>query len=635
MNGWRISLTKDGDSIEGALKRWFSQLRTRLVLIVLLSVLPALAIILITGFEQRTLAEQKAQEDAMRIVTLAAANQELLVENTRGFLIALAHVAGINENEMTDCGHIFSHLVDEHYPFYTGFYLADLEGNIICSTPGESPDHLKSCPHYNNLILGKGFTVSTYHICRESGEGVISLGYPVYTDDDKLIGVVNAGIDLNWFNALAKESQLPEGSTLTVTDQEGTILAHYPFPDYWVGKKTNDVHAFQAMFGQRQGTISMNNSDGMRMLYAFTPLWSEEQQVLVAISTPASLAFADANNKMMRNLAFLALAAVLVAGFAWYLGEFLLVRQTRALVNTTGRLASGELHTRTGTSYGNGEIGRLAQSIDQMAESLEQREIERQKADEALRAYAINLEQSNRELQDFNSITSHDLQEPLRKIQVFSDLIQQRYVEVLDERASSYLKIINDSASRMQNLLLDLLDYSRITSRAKPFVSTDLNLVVKQVISDLEYKIESSQAQIEVEPLPAIDSDPDQMYQLFQNLISNALKFTKTGQAPRINIRYNGSGSPAERSTGAEGSPSMAKITVSDNGIGFDEKYARRIFQPFERLHGNHEYQGTGMGLAICRKIVERHNGNITGTGTPDQGATFIVELPFIQQKED
>lgn len=617
------------------MNQWFSQLRTRLVLLVLLSVLPALVLILLTGYEQRRLAEQKATEDALRVVTLAAENQQLLVENTRGFLIALAHVAGLNNNELTDCEHIFAHLQDEHYPYYTGFYLADLEGNIICSTPGESPDHLLSCPHYNNLIHATGFTVSTYHICRQSGEGVISLGYPVIDDSGAISGVVNAGIDLNWFNRLAENSNLPPGSILMVTDEDGTILSHYPEPETWVGEALPDKNLFALIMARIQGTASIEDINGAQMLYAFTPLWSENQKVFVSLGTPASVAFAQANRVILRNLALLALATLLVAAFAWYLGDFLLVRQTKKLVLTTQRLASGEFQTRTDLSASTGEIGMLAKAVDQMAEALEQRDSERRAADAALREYAVNLEQRNRELQEFNYITSHDLQEPLRKIQVFSDLLKRRYAEVLDDRAQSYIKSMSDSANRMQTLLGDLLSYSQVTSRAKPFVSTDLNEILRQVVSDLAYRIESSNGRIDYENLPVIEADPTQMYQLFQNLLSNALKFQKPGQPATISITCNGNDVARGQTGQSIETSGMLNIFIKDNGIGFDEKYAGRIFKPFERLHGVGEYEGTGMGLAICRKIVERHNGSITGKATPGQGATFIVNLPLRQLKEE
>lgn len=617
------------------MQKWFSRLRNRLLVVVLLAALPALILILFTGVEQRAEAAQQAQEDALRIVGFAAVNQELLVENSRGFLVALAHLAGLNKGDLTDCAVIFAHLQESHYPYYTGFYLADLEGNVLCSTPGESPDHLDTCPHYQNLIRSSGFTVSTYHLCRTSGKGVISLGYPVINDQNQPIGVVNVGIDLEWFNTFAEDANLSPGSTLTVTDQDGIILAHYPDPEYWVGKKMPEDGIHEFISTQNEGTARALGPDGMERLYAFTPLWSETQRVYVSLGIPISVAFAEANRTMTRNLAFLVLATLLVGVGAWYLSGLFLVKQTQALVDTTQRLASGELQTRTNFPYQEGEMGMLAQAIDKMAQSLEERDDERRLAEEALSEYAIDLEHRNRELQDFANIASHDLQEPLRKIQIFSDLLIRRYIGELDDRACFYLQSMNESANRMQGLLRDLLSYSQITSRGKPFTRTDLVEVVHRVTKDLDYQIESSAANIEIKSLPVIEADPTQMYQLFQNLLGNALKFHKPGQNPVItvstkNCEQNQLLSGLKKSDDHK----VCEIVVKDEGIGFDEKYLERIFQPFERLHSVGEYEGTGMGLAICRKIVERHGGSISASSAPGKGASFIIHLPT-QQKEE
>ncbi len=615
--------------------KWFSRLRNRLVVVVLLSALPALALILFTGVEQRTKAAELAQQDALRIVGFAAVNQELLVENSRGFLVALAHLAGLNKGDLTDCTEIFAHLQESHYPYYTGFYLADLSGNVMCSTPGESPDHLNTCPHYKNLVQANGFTVSTYHLCRTSGKGVISLGYPVFDDMNQVIGVVNVGIDLEWFNTFAAGANLPPGSTLTVTDQDGIILAHYPDPDYWVGRMMPEGSVFEIIRSQKEGTARAAGPDGMDRLYAFTPLWSEVQSVYVSLGIPSSVAFAEANRTLTRNLAFLAIATLLVGIGAWYLSELFLVKQTQSLVNTTQRLAAGELQTRTGFPYQEGEMGLMAQAIDQMAQALEERDVERRKSEQALSEYAIDLERRNRELQDFANIASHDLQEPLRKIQIFSDLLIRRYIGELDDRACFYLQSMNESASRMQGLLRDLLSYSQVISRGKSFARTDLIEVMQRVTKDLDYQIEANQAQIEIKSLPVIEADATQMYQLFQNLISNALKFHKPGKSPVISIETKNSvlhDLPLNHKP-SEGTK-VCEIMVTDNGIGFDEKYLDRIFQPFERLHNVGEFEGTGMGLAICRKIVERHGGSITAKSAPGEGATFIINLPY-QQKEE
>jgi len=185
----------------------------------------------------------------------------------------------------------------------------------------------------------------------------------------------------------------------------------------------------------------------------------------------------------------------------------------------------------------------------------------------------------------------------------------------------------------MHTLINDLLGYSRVTTKARPFEPTDLNREVTGVLRDLETTIDESGGTVVVGSLPKVDADGLQMRQLFQNLIANALKFRKDGEAPHVEINaeiFKG----VEPSIGGSIPEDMVRITVADNGIGFDEKYLDRIFTPFQRLHGRNEYEGTGIGLAVCRKIVERHGGSLTAESTPGNGSTFIVTLPLTQPKE-
>lgn len=247
-------------------------------------------------------------------------------------------------------------------------------------------------------------------------------------------------------------------------------------------------------------------------------------------------------------------------------------------------------------------------------------------AEEQLRVYAKKLEISNQELQDFASVAAHDLQEPLRKMQAFSDRLKMKAVEDLTPEALDYVDRIQKSAKRMQGLINDLLTYSRVTTKAQPFSPLDLNQIFSQVISDLEIQIEQSGGKIEVATLPTIEGDSTQMHQLFQNLIGNALKFTKPNIPPYITVAAKiFELSPLGHSGAA------CQISIQDNGIGFDEKYLDRIFTIFQRLHGRHEYEGTGIGLAVCRKIIDRHGGMITAKSTPNMGATFLVTLPMKQ----
>ena len=247
---------------------------------------------------------------------------------------------------------------------------------------------------------------------------------------------------------------------------------------------------------------------------------------------------------------------------------------------------------------------------------------DRKQAEESQKTYAAELERSNKELQEFAYIASHDLQEPLRKVKVFGDRLKTNYSNALDEKGLDYLERMQSAATRMQTLIEDLLVFSRVTTRAQPFTPINLNEIIKGVLSDLETRIEATQAQIEVADLPVLEADETQMRQLFQNLISNALKFHKPNTPPKIKIAL------------IERNSESCKIAVSDNGIGFNKKHYDHIFGVFHRLHRRNEYPGTGVGLAVCRKITNRHNGTIEAKSVVGQGATFLIILPLKQPKE-
>jgi PAS domain S-box-containing protein len=246
----------------------------------------------------------------------------------------------------------------------------------------------------------------------------------------------------------------------------------------------------------------------------------------------------------------------------------------------------------------------------------------RRAADRRLFGISAELERSNRELQDFATIASHDLQEPLRKIQAFGDRLRERSSRALDDESRDYLARMTGAADRMQSLINDLLEYSQVSLRPEPPQPVDIGRVVAEVVSDLDERIRTTGGTVLVEPMPTILAYPLQMRQLFQNLIANALKFHAPGVAPVVRIS-------AERRTGHKRSDldSGWQIRVRDNGIGFDKKYAEKIFAPFQRLHGRQTFEGTGMGLAICRRITALHGGTLTAEVTPGMGATFVVGL--------
>lgn len=259
-------------------------------------------------------------------------------------------------------------------------------------------------------------------------------------------------------------------------------------------------------------------------------------------------------------------------------------------------------------------------------------DITQRKADEEkLRLFAAQLERSNAELQNFASVASHDLQEPLRKIQAFGDRLATKCAAQLGEQGRGYLERMQNAAQRMQTLIQDLLQLSRVTSRAQPFQQCELGKIIGDVVSDLEVRIEQTGGKVEVGELPVIDADPLQMRQLFQNLIANALKFHRPDLAPVVTIAGEVGLASELGLAGTQARDKAVRITVRDNGIGFDPKFAEQIFVVFQRLHTKQDYEGTGIGLAVCRKITDRHRGSIMAESEEGRGATFTILLPVKQ----
>jgi signal transduction histidine kinase len=248
-----------------------------------------------------------------------------------------------------------------------------------------------------------------------------------------------------------------------------------------------------------------------------------------------------------------------------------------------------------------------------MAQEINQRKL----AEERVMVHAEALQANNKELESFASIASHDLQEPLRKVIIFGDLLLER-TKNLDEKSKSYIERMQKASERMQVFIDDLLGYSKISSNCQ-FERIHTEKILKEVIEDLEARISESGGTIEYKDILDLEADPFQMKQLFQNLLSNALKYYKEGVQPIVKIH------------GKSHNNGKVHLFFEDNGIGFEEKYRKQIFKPFQRLHGRNVYEGTGMGLAICKKIIERHKGEILVESSPGEGSVFQVILPAKQ----
>jgi len=257
--------------------------------------------------------------------------------------------------------------------------------------------------------------------------------------------------------------------------------------------------------------------------------------------------------------------------------------------------------------------------------------LEKEKFQKILENKVKELDRSNKELEEFAYIASHDLQEPLRKITSFSERLKEKLPANLEPEVQVYLNRMLAATDNMRTLIDNLLEFSRTSRISEPFVKTDLNNIISEVRADLELKIEETSTNIKTDILPIVDAIPMQMRQLFTNLFTNAIKFKGEASTPEIEIKSSVLSDEDKEANHLRQNTNYYRIIVKDHGIGFDQEFSMKIFQIFQRLHGKAEYPGSGIGLAICKKIVENHAGRIFAQSEPEKGAEFFILLPELQ----
>ena len=473
--------------------RLFTSLRGRLILLIILTSIPGIILLLQKGLEQRNQAMRAAEDEVQHLGIIANNTDEVMVDMVESFLLMVSHSPTIRQSDMSDCLNIYSHLAVEHYQYFSSFYIADLNKNILCApVEGDDAPDFEGCDHYKNVTQSNDFVLSGYHICKQTGKSVISIGYPIYNLQGKRSSVVNVSLDLIWFYDFSRDAKLPEGSELLLINEKGTILSHYPDNNLWRGKPVPEDTILIKLLAQKEGVQVGTGLDGRNSIYAISPMQDTMSNLYVVIGQPTSVAFAEANQTLIRDMGILLLVLTAMIGLSWYLGDVLIVKQAQTLVQATKRLAEGDFAVKSGVDYSHGELGQLAQSFDQMAQELARRETERNQSEAELTEYARNLEHSNQELRDFTNIAAHDLQEPLRKIQTFGEMLQERYAPGLDDRANDYLHRMRESANRMQALITDLRSYASVNTKTATRTQVKLDEILQQVLKDLDLQIETN-----------------------------------------------------------------------------------------------------------------------------------------------
>lgn len=604
-------------------------LRTRLVFLVLLAVAPGLLLAILTRVEQRRAGRERVEKEATRLAQLAAANEQALITATRQHLEALARFPEARGTNIPAFESFFASM-RKVYTNYTDFGLIETNGTLVaCSVRGRTGGNLAGRADFQRVLATREFSVGEYAVGTGATNGSLFCANPIFSGSNQLARVIYAALDLEVFNKVAAEAQLPKGAVIEILDRARHILARFPEPEKWIGRSVSDNSFTETVFRQQEGTIEAKGLDNTKRLCAFTSVRAGRDPALVVIvGIPAELAYAETTQAVIRNLIILAIVALLALVAAWSYANSYILQPVNALVGATRRLAAGDLSARAGPLENAGEFSQLTAAFDEMAASLQRQRAEIAKSEKEIRALNANLEQrvvertrlleeANKELEAFSYSVSHDLRAPLRHIDGYTEMLRDDFSTVLGESGQQRLDLIVNAVKRMSRLIEDLLDFSRLSRAELLRTSVNMDATVREVLQDMKADLDGRIIEWKIKPLPEVIGDRSMLKQVWANLLANAVKYTRLRDRAQIEINCVRKG------------PTEWEFSVRDNGAGFSMQYADKLFGVFQRLHSDREFEGMGIGLANVRRIVQRHGGTTRAEGELDKGATFYFTLPI------
>lgn len=508
----------------------------------------------------------------------------------------------------------------ESLPGFMNVALVDGDGQLRGSfLPTTGAINYTDRVWFQECVRTGEFTLSEYVVGKTTKEPTMPLAFPVKGPDGNVIRILVAGLDFEWIYRLAGELELPEDTSVLIIDRSGNLLVRFPDPEEYIDVNISQTELGQASLRRQSDILHLKDLSGTDRLFLVSPLESDGVFFgSLALGFSRDFVYRDYNRALIINVLLLALAYFLaVLSLGWGL-RFLVLNPSRKILDAFAHLSSGLASFRIEPLKTNDEMAQLIEAFNAMASELQGHRQNLEKLIEArtdeLERRTVELKRSNEELEQFAYVASHDLQEPLRMVASFTQLLAERYRGKIDEKADEYIHYAVDGAKRMQGLINDLLSYSRVGTKGKPFGKVDAGDVLKQTLEVLEGAIRESGATVLVDPLPAVVCDANQLAQVFQNLIGNAIKY-RGEVAPHIEISAR-----EERDSW--------EFVIKDNGIGIDPQYFDRIFIVFQRLHDRDSYPGNGVGLSIVKKIVERHGGRVWLESEVGKGSIFRFTLP-------
>jgi signal transduction histidine kinase/DNA-binding XRE family transcriptional regulator len=495
---------------------------------------------------------------------------------------------------------------EEQYESVRAVHWANDAGTVIASSdPNSVGTSVASYGFFRALEGGQDRVVSDLMPSWVvAGRSIFVIGQRIQGPAGESLGVLLAAVYPDVFGGTVLDIKLAPSDVYALFDSRGRVV--YSNAPGWMGvtmTAQQDPPLQEALAGREATGRVLSPNSGTRRLAARVPIAS------IHWATGASVTLASLTSPLMRSVVLVAVVLAAVAVFCLLIALLIsrqIIRPVNELQRHAHRIGEGRLDQRVHVQ-GPAELEELGHALNTMSAQLAaaRAELEQTNAD---------LTRSNRDLEQFAYIASHDLQEPLRAVAGFTTLLQQRYQDKLDEKADSYIGFVVDGVSRMQALIHGLLEYSRVNTRGGVPEPVRADQALKEAVANLQTAIERSGATVTATPLPMVRADLAQLTHLFQNLIENGIKF-RSDRPPEIEVS-------------ARHQDGTWLFWVRDNGIGLDPQYADRIFMIFQRLHTRDKYPGTGIGLAICKRIIERHGGKIWVESQPGRGATFYFTLP-------
>lgn len=596
---------------------WFasSGLRVRLILLVLLALVPALGLVLYTAWEQRRQADTQVEATALQLVTIASTDHERLIEGARQLLITLSRLPEVRERRAHACSALFRDLLKQ-YRVYGNLGAVDLSGEVFCSgLPLPGGVNLADRGYVRDALVTRAFAVGEYQVGRITGKASINFGYPVIDETGQRHAVVFAALNLTWLNDLAARAGLPQGSTLTVVDRNGIVLARYPDPEPWVGRPAPEASIIRLVLTRGEGVAEAPGADGLPSLFGFTKLRGapEAAAVYVNIGIPKRAAYAAANRVLGTTLAGLGIVAVLVLAATRVFGQRFILRPVEILVGTTRQVAAGDLGTRTHMPYEQGEWGHLARAFDEMAQALQIRDAQLEQQREVL--YRTEKMAA---LGRLAAGVGHELRNPLTVIDGRIRLLAMDVSKgpLASQTLSVHLAKLQEAKERMRRIMESLSAYSKPSKPQPTLLDVGQLLAAAREVVAYDARRRDVEITVEVgETLPQILGDRSQLMQVLINLATNAIEaMPATGGQLTLRARAEG-----------DGRDRPVRIDVSDTGPGIPPEALAKIWEAFYTT----KPEGTGLGLSIVRGLIDEQPGaTIEVESTPGHGTTFALTFP-------